>query len=166
MKIKRQSPHCLRSSLCQWPAASLDSRVRILSGQPYTSLARSVSPWPFLSTPTRIPQRSLSSAYSASLGWEEGEHHWNLCHPQHILPPGVRLGDGRRRLSSVFKQVAMAAGLRAQILFWSFHGRAKMRGRMPRPARIVPKGDVESRRTLFDIYDPCLSIALRNTCTQ
>jgi hypothetical protein len=106
------------------------------------------------------------SAYSASLGWEEGEHHWNLCHPQHILPPGVRLGDGRRRLSSVFKQVAMAAGLRAQILFWSFHGRAKMRGRMPRPARIVPKGDVESRRTLFDIYDPCLSIALRNTCTQ
>ena len=137
MKIKRQSPHCLRSSLCQWPAASLDSRVRILSGQPYTSLARSVSPWPFLSTPTRIPQRSLSSAlgiqsplnrtdlvdsigdsaYSASLGWEEGEHHWNLCHPQHILPPGVRLGDGRRRLSSVFKQVAMAAGLRAQILF-------------------------------------------------
>ena len=31
----------------------------------------------------------------------------------------------------------MAAGLRAQILFWSFHGRAKMRGRMPRPARIV-----------------------------
>src|ERR1019366_1804237 len=45
---------------------------------------------------------------------------------------------------SVVKQVAMAAGLRAQILFWSFHGRAKMRGRMPRPARIVEYGARES----------------------
>jgi Resolvase, N terminal domain len=47
------------------------------------------------------------------------------------------------RLGSVVKQVAMAAGLRAQILFWSFHGRAKMRGRMPRPARIVARGGIE-----------------------
>jgi hypothetical protein len=38
----------------------------------------------------------------------------------------------------------MAAGLRAQILFRSFHGRAKMRGRMPRPARIVEYGARES----------------------
>src|ERR1700730_1965951 len=34
-------------------------------------------------------------------------------------------------------QVAMAARLRAQIFFRSLHSRAKMRGGMPRPARIV-----------------------------
>ena len=39
----------------------------------------------------------------------------------------------------------MAAGLRVQILFWSFHGRAKMRGGMPRrPARIVEYGAREN----------------------
>jgi hypothetical protein len=75
-----------------------------------------------------------------------------LRHLQHTLPSGVRLGDGRRRLSSVFKQVAMAAGLRAQILFWSFHGRAKMRGRMPRPARIVEYGARESDGRLGGPY--------------
>src|SRR3984893_559636 len=47
------------------------------------------------------------------------------------------IGAANLRKRSVVKQVAMAAGLRAQILFWSFHGCAKMRGRMPRPARIV-----------------------------
>jgi hypothetical protein len=43
--------------------------------------------------------------------------------------------------ASIVKQV-VAVGLRAQILFWSFHGRAKMR--MPRPARIVEYGARES----------------------
>jgi hypothetical protein len=42
------------------------------------------------------------------------------------------------------KQMAMATGLRAQILFRSFHGRTKMRSRMPRPARIVEYGARES----------------------
>jgi len=40
--------------------------------------------------------------------------------------------------------MAMATGLRTQILFWSFHGRAEMRGSMPGPARIVEYGSRES----------------------
>ena len=38
----------------------------------------------------------------------------------------------------------MATGLRTQILFWSFHGRAEMRGRMPGRARIVEYGSRET----------------------
>jgi hypothetical protein len=76
MKIKRQSPHCLRSSLCQGPAASLDSRVRILSGQPRSPVSGLIFPgWrePPISPRVRPMRLSLWPAISSiSVLWGAG----------------------------------------------------------------------------------------------
>jgi len=58
-----------------------------------------------------------------------------------MTPPSLLM---RNYCPSDIKQMPMAVWLRAQILFWSLHGRTKMRSRMPRPARIVEYGSRES----------------------
>ena len=70
----------------------------------------------------------------------------------HFWPFAGRLGEAvnlksirkLHELSLSHQTDGEAAGLRTQILFWSFHGRAEMRSRMPRPARIVEYGARES----------------------
>src|ERR1700730_3091747 len=76
------------------------------------------------------------------------------------------IGAANLRKRSVVKQVAMAAGLRAQISFWSFHGRAKMRGRMPRPARIVEYDARESDKIGIASSDDRLSLIIASDETD
>ena len=62
--------------------------------------------------------------------------------------------------------MAMAAGPRAQILFGSFHGRTKMRSRMPRPVRIVEYGARESDKIGIASSNDRLSLIIASDKTH